>query len=58
MANVAAMTRSTLMPMSCAAVGFWAVARIALPSAVYRTNTVSATITGRVTTEHHQVLAR
>ena len=34
MANVAPMTRSTSMPMSCAAVGFCAVARIALPGLV------------------------
>jgi len=48
-AKVTAITRSELMPMSLAAVGFCAVARIALPSGVYRTNSVSATMVGTVT---------
>src|ERR1700693_216335 len=47
--NVQAITHSTLMPINRAAVGFWAVARIALPIGVNFTNNVNAIMAGMVT---------
>ena len=43
------MTASVLMPISRAAIGFCAVARIAFPSRVYFTNSVRAIMSGTVT---------
>ncbi len=50
MMNVSPTTRLVSMPMSCAAVGFCATARIAVPRRVRLTNQVSRIISGTVMT--------